>query len=176
VLKSDEEHNTRWMKRIKKNCPLALSHMGKKHNEGGDFETALKYLTKAAELGDPEAHFVLSVTYRKGRCVEKDAEKEVYHLEQAAIGGHHLARYNLGIEEWDNGRFERAKKHFIINANLGDDGSLKSLRKLYADGHASKEDYAGALRAYQTAVEATKSSQREGAEAYYEALRAVRQS
>jgi hypothetical protein len=43
------------------------------------------------------------------------------------------------------------------------------LRKLYADGHASKDDYADALRAYQAAVNATKSAEREVAEAYYKA-------
>jgi TPR repeat protein len=69
----------------------------------------------------------------------------------------------------DNGRYDRAKKHWIIAANLGDHDSLKCLKKLYADGHASKEDYASALRAYQAAVEETKSAEREEAEAYYKA-------
>jgi hypothetical protein len=55
-------------------------------------------------------------------------------------------------------------KDFIIAANLGDDGSLQALRQLYADGYATKEDYAGALRAYQTAVDATKSEEREKTE------------
>ncbi len=64
----------------------------------------------------------------------------------------------------NNGRFERAKKHFIIAANLGLHESLRKLRTLYADGHASKEDYADALRAYQAAVEAAKSPEREEAE------------
>ena len=36
--------------------------------------------------------------------------------------------------------------------------------KLYADGHASKEEYFDALRAYQAAVEATKSKEREKVE------------
>ena len=75
-----------------------------------------------------------------------------------------MARYNLGCEEWNNGRFERAKKHFIIAANLGYHNSLKQLRVLYANGYATKEDYASALRAYQAAVDATKSAERERAE------------
>ncbi len=74
--------------------------------------------------------------------------------------GHADARQYLGYTEAKNDRFERAKKHFIIGANLGDKYSLKLLRILYANGHASKEDYANALRAYQTAVEATKSEER----------------
>ena len=163
--KSDEESNTRAMKRIKKNnCPAAMSHMGDKHFNKGDYETALEYLTKAVELGDAEAHYCLSVMYLDGRGVEKDMKKAVHHWAEAAIGGHPGARHNLGVYERKNGRFERARKHFIIAANLGHDESLKELRELYANGHASKEDYANALRAYQAAMDATKSAEREKAD------------
>ena len=57
-------------------------------------------------------------------------------------------------------------KHFIIAANLGLEASLDTLRRLYAIGKVSKEDYAAALRAYQAAVDATKSQQREEAKAF----------
>jgi len=121
-------------------------------------------------LGDAGAHYNLSVFYHKGEGgVEKDAEKEVYHLEEAAIGGHPDARHYLGIEEGRNGNFERAVKHFIIAANLGHHDSLKWLKRLYAEGHARKEDYANALRACQAAVEAAKSAERDEADAYYDA-------
>ena len=162
---SEEEYDKRCMKRIKKNDPAAMNHMGYKHYHcEGNYETALEYLTKAAELGDACAHYNLSIMYDEGRGVEKDTEKEIYHLGEAAIGGHPWARHNLGAIEVDNGRFERAKKHFIIAANLGYHNSLKCLRQLYADGHASKEDYADALRAYQAAVDATKTPERKKAE------------
>ncbi len=163
---SEEERDKNRMKRIKENNdPVAMRSMGKKHyHREGDYETALKYLTMAAELGDADAHYNLSVMYRKGEGVEKDAEKEVYHAEEAAIAGHPEARHNLGIYEWYNGKYERARKHLIIAANLGFHNSLNALKELYADGLASKEDYADALRAYQAAVEATKSVQRDVAE------------
>jgi tetratricopeptide (TPR) repeat protein len=163
------------MKRVKKNCPAAMCHMGGRCEEKGDYEAALKYYTlaaetKAAELGDTNAHYNLSCFYLKGQwqCVEKDKKKAVYHWEEAAIGGHPEARYNLGIHEANNGRFERARKHLIIAANHGLEKSLRVLMKFHANGLASKEDYAGALRAYQAAVEATKSAEREAADAYFE--------
>ena len=78
--------------------------------------------------------------------------------------GHPTARYNLGVVEEINGRFVRVKLHHTIAANIGLHESLEELRQLYADGHASKEDYAAALRAYQTAVDETKSKEREKAE------------
>ena len=164
VAKSQEERDKRVMNRIKKNCPVAMRTLGRRRRDEGDYETALKYLTMAAELGDASAHYSLSLIYRKGECVEKDMKKEVYHLEEAAIGGHPEARTNLGCDEADNGRFERAKKHCIIAANLGDSRSLKVIKDLYADGHANKEEYADALRAYQAAVDEMKSAERKKAE------------
>jgi TPR repeat protein len=152
------------LERVKKNDPVAIRVMGKKHYRRGDHENAFKYWTRAAGLGDAEAHFNLSVMYYKGEGVDRDEKKQVYHLEEAAIGGHPAARHNIGVLEETNGRFGRARKHWIIATNLGFNDSLKLLRKLYADGHASKEDYADTLRAYQAAVDAMKSSERERAE------------
>ncbi len=159
-----EEGVENCMKRIKKNDPAAMFQMGSKHYREGDYDTALKYLTKAAELGDASAHYELAAMYYKGEGVVEDMEKAIYHLEEAAIGGHPNARHNLGCEEVDNGRYERARKHFIIAANLGWHDSLSNLKILYADGHATKEDYADALRAYQAVVNEAKSAEREKAE------------
>ncbi len=156
------------MKRVKKNDPVAMMKMGIERGCNGNHETALQYLTKAAELGDAEAQFRLADMYRTGRGVEKDMKKAVYHYEEAAIGGHFVARHNLGCLEWMKLRFDRAVKHLIIAANLGWHDSLKAIRELYAKGHASKEDYAAALRAYQTAVEEMKSAERDVAEAFYQ--------
>jgi TPR repeat protein len=161
---SEEEAVKLTLNRVKKNCPAAMRLMGKKCIHEGDDEAAFKYFKKAAELGDMEAHYNLSIMYYKGGGVEKDTEKDIYHKEEAAIGGHPHARYNLGIYEWENSRFDRARKHWIIAASLGHHDSLEELRELYADGHASKEDYADALRAYQATVEATKSPEREEVE------------
>ena len=164
--KSHAEMNKQCMERVKRNDPAAMTHVAKKRDQEGDYKTAIKYFTKAAELGNASAHYNLSVAYWKGQCVEKSEEKEMYHLEQAAIGGHHMARHNLGCNEWDNGNTENAVKHFIIAATLGYHDSLELIKELYADGHARKEDYAAALRAYQAAVGATESPEREEAEEF----------
>ena len=138
--KSKEERVKECMKRVKKNDPAAMSHMGRGCIDEGDYEIALKYFTKAAELGDATAHYNLALMYRKGQFVEKDNEKEIHYLEEAAIRGHPVARHDLGCEEAENGRFERAKKHFIIATNLGYHNSLSNVKRLYSEGHASKED------------------------------------
>ncbi|KAK1746749.1 Sel1-like repeat family protein [Skeletonema marinoi] len=40
---------------------------------------------------------LVSIMYYEGQGVEKDKKKDVYHLEQAAIGGHPNARHNLVV-------------------------------------------------------------------------------
>jgi len=75
------------MKRIEANDPTAVSQMGLDRYDEGDYNAAFEYCTKAAELGDAAAHYLLSCLYDEGKGVEKDVKKKDYHLEEAAIGG-----------------------------------------------------------------------------------------
>jgi hypothetical protein len=158
-----EEGFKKKMRRINANDPVAIRQVGTQYGSKGDYVTALKYLTKAAELGDAAAHHSLASMYHHGHGVEKDQKKKIYHWEEAAIGGHPLARSCLGSDEWENGTIERAVKHWIIAANLGCDNSIKFLKKCYASGAVTKEDFAAALRAHHTAVDAMRSPLREAA-------------
>ena len=92
----------------------------------------------------------------------------MHHLEEAAIGGHPIARHNLGSFEKNNGMIDRAVKHWIIAAKLGFDLSLDSVKELYKTGNVSKEDFTAALRGYQAAIEAANSPQRKEVEEYTE--------
>eukprot|EP00984_Skeletonema_dohrnii_P015736 scaffold6862_cov92-Skeletonema_dohrnii-CCMP3373.AAC.2 len=166
---TQEEADKNKMKRAKANDPVAMRHVGQKHCEEGDYERAIEYWTKAAELGGVEAHLDLACMYVEGKGVEKDEKRGLYHLVEAAIAGHPDARYNLAIKEGRNKRFDRAVKHFIISANLGHDGSIQALKECYKDGLVSKEDFAAALRVHQAAEDATKSPQRDAASEFYAA-------
>ncbi len=160
---TDEEIEKDQKKRVEANDPIALLQMGKRCYHSEEYDGAFEYFTKAAELGEMDAHYELSCLYQQGKGVEKDMEKLVHHLEEAAIGGHPLARYNLGIHEGNNGSIDRMLKHFIIAAKLGDDGALDDVKKGFMSGYASKEDYEAALRGHQAAVDETKSEQRAAA-------------
>ena len=70
IPETDEENEKNYMKRVKANDPAALSRMGKNRYDEGDYEGAVEYFTKAAELGDMEAHYNLSCLYREGEGVE----------------------------------------------------------------------------------------------------------
>jgi tetratricopeptide (TPR) repeat protein len=157
---TDEEIEKDQKKRIKANDPIALLQMGKKCCREEDYDGAFEYFTKAAELGDMDGHYELSCLYHQEKGVERNMEKLVHHLEEAAIGGHPLARYNLGVHE---GSIDRAVKHYIIAAKLGDDEALDAVKEGYKRGYASKEDFATALRGHQAAVDETKSEQRTAA-------------
>ena len=161
----EEEHRKRTMKRVKANDPAALNQMGGKSYVAGDYDKAVEYFTKAAELGDSMAHHSLGCMYSQGIGVEKDEEMAIRHWEKAAIGGNHQARYNLYIHETD---MKRAVKHLFIAAKLGDEGSIKKFLEYYPDGIISKTELDATLRAHQSAIDATKSAQRDAAEACHQ--------
>lgn len=161
----EEEYKKRIRERIEANDPAALFHRGKDFYEAGDYNKALEYFTKAAELGDAQAHYNLGGMYLGvGVGVEKDAKKTVYHLEKAAIGGHPYARHDLACCEEKIGNMERAVKHWIIAANLGCVKSMKELLSSYKNGYITKEEYGATLRSHQATINAAKSSQREAEE------------
>ena len=168
--KTKEEAHQNLMKRVEANDPEAMCQMGKKCNDEEDHNGAFEYWSKAAALEDVTAHYHLSLLYHDGNGVEMDKKKEIYHLEEAAIGGHPGARYNLGNHEGRNGRHERAARHFTIAANLGLDDALEEVKKGFTKGFVSKENFEAALRGHQATVDATKSEQREEGYAFYKSV------
>lgn len=173
--KTDAERDLLAMKRVEANDPVSIDEEGMRRMLAGDQSTAVDYWKKSAGLGHIQSHYNMSNVYANGLGgVEKDEKKELYHLEQAAIGGHSIARHNLGMSEAKNFRPDRARKHFIIGANLGCDLSLEELKNMYCFRMASKGDFAAALRAHHAAVDAMKSPQRDEAKAAKAAREAKR--
>ncbi len=158
-----EENVKRVMERVKANDPDALSQMGTKLYHQGDHDAAVEYSTKAAALGDADAHYHLSIMYANGEGVETDEEKKVYHLEQAAILSHPKARHYLACVEKDNGNIERSVKHLIIAANLGCEDSMKTLWGCYSAGAITKQKLEATLRTHKAALDEMKSPEREAA-------------
>jgi len=103
--------------------------------------------------------------------VEVDKQKAKRYHELAAMRGDETARHSLGLVEEETGDMERALKHHVIAVRSGYSDSLRSIKKLYADGHASKEDYTKALQSYQAYLGEIKSAQRDEAAAAQEDYR-----
>ncbi len=164
--KTDEELETQNMERVEANDPVALCHKGTKLCMEGDYTSAFEYYTKAAEMGDFEAHFKLATMYYNGQGVEKNVGKQIHHLEEAAIRGNPNARHHLGWHEMSNDNAVRAVKHWIIAATQGYDDSMNSMMDMSNMGFVSEEVLAATLRAHEAAVDASKSPHREAAEEY----------
>jgi len=100
-----------------------------------------------------------------------DEEKAEHYYEIAAIRGDSQARHNVGCMERDEGNVDRALKHWMIAVSSGHSNSLTRIKELYTNGDATKDDYAKALRAYQSYLSEVKSSQRDKAAAASEMYR-----
>lgn len=79
------------------------------------------------------------------------------------MSGHVSARFNLGNMEGRAGNHNLALQHWMIAANLGHQVALDSVKEIFMGGFATKADYAGALRGYQSAVEEMRSANRDEA-------------
>ncbi|EJK51595.1 hypothetical protein THAOC_29218, partial [Thalassiosira oceanica] len=118
---------------------------------------------RATELDSKEAHLNLGCLYRVGADVEQDRAKAIRHFEAAAVEGDTLARYMMGNIEANAGNYDLALQHWMISAKMGHQASLNNIKLMFVKGHATKVDYAEALRGHQSAVEEMRSPDREEA-------------
>jgi len=166
---SDEEVNEREGRLVEKGNAEAIHNLGIDYREGidrpRDYGKSLELSYRAAELGCSEAFCSIGWAYEMGQSVEVDLKKAIRYYELAAIKGSVVARGNLGAHEDNAGNFNRALKHCLIAVRGGDNDSLKIIKDLYLDGHATKEDYTKALRARQAYLGEIKSRQRDEAAA-----------
>ena len=169
---SDEEFVEGYMKRMELNDPLAIHNVGSYYDQGKNgftqnYEKALELWHQAGKLGYSEAYYNIGNAHRNGNGVERDNKRAKHYYELSAMQGDVLARHNLGVQEYkEAGNKDRALKHFMIAAGGGNKDSLENVRRIYKAGHATKDDYNNALRAYQEYVGEIKSKQRDEAAAY----------
>ena len=100
--------------------------------------------------------------------MKEDKKKATHYCALAAIGGDAVARHKLGADEERAGNKDRALKHWMIATRDGVSASLENIKRMYMDGHVTKDDYANALRSYQEYLDGIKSGHRDEAAAYDE--------
>ena len=167
---SIEEFNERLQKRVEVDDAVAIFNLGNYYRRGDngfpqDDDKAFELFVRAGELGCAKAYCLIGHAYYNGRGVEIDKKKANQYYKLAAIGGNINARHNLGLDEQRAGNMNRALKHYMIAAGGGLNNSLKVIQEFYTNGHATKEDYAKTLRAYQAYLAEIKSTQRDAAAA-----------
>jgi len=176
---SYEEMIKRFEKRADLNDPRGICNLGSFYTQGlyglpqNDVK-ALELYHRAGELGDADSLHNISAAYMNGsNGVEIDKKTSKHYYELAAIKGNAYSRHNLGSIEYRAGNIDRALKHFLIAVKGGTAKSLSNIKNIYSRGHATKDDYAKALRSYQAYLDEIKSNQRDEAAAaldhkYYE--------
>ena len=152
--------------RVKKKDPAAIYHLGAKYLEGGlgfqkDTRKAIELFTEAAELGSIEALSHLGDAYHFGYGIQQDEAKAAEYYRKGAMRGDAECRYNTGNHEGRKGNHGRAVRHFMISAKMGHKDSLEIIKTSFMAGHATKEQYAEAMKGYQDAVEEMKSHDRD---------------
>ena len=160
-------------KRVDAKDPVAINFLGDKYFHGRyglekNVPRGIELLTEAAELGCIDAFFSLGIKCFNGEGVPQDKAKSARYYELAAMQGHVEARHNLGNREFYRGNYERAVRHYLISAKMGDKQSLEVIKDLFVAGHATKEQYAEALKGNQIATEEMMSPERDEVESVKE--------
>jgi len=163
-------------KRVEVNDPIAIHNQGNYYRDGRngfpqDYTKALELWHRAAELGDATSYSSIGYAYQFGKGAEHDMKRAVRYYELAAIGGDEVARNNLGTGEARAGNLNRALKHYMIAVRSGYNSSLQTVKRLYSNEYATKEDYTTALQLYQVYLDEIKSCQRDKAAAFDERFR-----
>ena len=162
--------------RVDRKDPEGIRYLGDEYLRGGqglrkDALRAVELWTEAAELGSDRACCALGRAYHCGDGVEQDEARGVRYFEKAAMLGNVDARHILGRLECQNGNWDRAVRHFLIAAKMGDKDSLEDIKRLFAEGDATKSQHAEALEGYQDALEEMKSPAREEAKPFFDQFR-----
>jgi TPR repeat protein len=147
--KTDEDLVEELMKRVDVNDANAMYLLGNHYQQGlGSFRQdrtkAVELWKQAAGLGCSKAHFQLCVYFDE----EGDSKKEKFHLEAGAMAGHDLARSNLGIMEVASCNTERAVKHWVIAASVGNFYAMHNLQQVFEKGYVSRDLMDSTLTAY----------------------------
>ena len=162
----DEEIIERVMKRVELGDARAIHNLGCYYDEGRyglpqDHAKALELWHQSAELDYTKAYCNIGYAYDNGSGVERDEKKAIHYYELAAMGGDDNSRHNLGCYDAEAGNIERALKHYMIAVGSGHNDSVKMIQRMYKEGHATKDDYAKALKAYQAYLADVKSDDRD---------------
>ena len=168
---SEGEAIERIKKRAEANDANAMRNLGGFFFEGmmglpQDYDKGMELMLRAGELGCAEGYYNVGIACHNGEGVERDEKKAEYYSELAAMGGHVVARHNLGCMEGNAGNKDRALKHYMISAGAGYDNSLTQIRECFMDGQATKDDFENALRTHKAAKDEMKSDQRDAVAAY----------
>ena len=130
--------------------------IGNLYAQINNYESAVEWLRRGAELGDDGSMFNLGDCYGEGKGVEKDWHKAVewyqkaYEIKGECAG---VAALNIGSLFDNNGDYESAVEWYRRGAELGDDGAMFNLGVCYEEGKGVEENQSKAREWYRKAYE-----------------------
>jgi len=139
---------------------LSAEEMAKKGKEAYDaerYEAALRWFTKAANLGNGDAMMGMSWIYGNGRGVPADNAEAMRWRRMAADQGNTDAMTSIGYA-YQEGQgvaqdYVEAMRWFKRAADLGDASGMNDVGLLYQLGQGVAQDYAEAMRWYKRAAD-----------------------
>jgi TPR repeat protein len=115
-----------------------------------DFSRAATLFRRAAELGDMDAAYGLSVFYREGTGVPRDRAESLRWLQRAAQESHVAAMVEFGVALFNGDGVEKsesgAARLFGRAAQANSPIAQNRLARLYAAGRGVKADMVEAMK------------------------------
>ncbi|MDO6564271.1 hypothetical protein Q4488_12825 [Amphritea sp. 1_MG-2023] len=137
----------------------ANNQLCQQHYNAGQMNQAYDYCLPLAQVGDPQAAFILARLYSLGiEGKGADWEKVVEWLTISAAGDHAEAAYNLAIA-YETGKgvavnVRQALKYYRQSVTLGNPKAMRNLARLYEQGEGVELDINRAFLLYQQSAEA----------------------
>ena len=153
---SKEKALAQLCKRAELKDSVALHNMAMEYGFGGhlglpaDQAKCIELLRESAGLGFTVSQYQLGSFHCTGRLgLEHNEEEAAKYWEEAAEGGHIVARHNLGCKEHDeNGDFVAAMRHWRLSAAGGYRNSMHSLIACFEEGSLYHGDLAETVQAF----------------------------
>lgn len=141
--------------------PRFLYQYGRTLGKKRDYEKAVSYVQKAADMGYAQAEFALGDCYENGNGVDRNYGKALEYYEKSAAHGassgavRAAMMYERGIGVTQN--FERALDYYRLSADYGDYDVRLGL--MYEHGGGRPRNYQKAAQTYKKAVDRHDSKQ-----------------
>lgn len=121
-----------------------LFEKGKGFYDSEDYVEATKWFMKAADAGNADAQYHLSLMYYNGYGFPENREKAVYYEMLAADQGHARAMYNLGVDyETGSGvpqNYKKAMEWYVKSSEAGDADASGAIGFMYFNGYGVPVD------------------------------------
>lgn len=139
--------------KLTKKSPDELLKQGEQAEEANDYDKALEFYKKAADMGSAEAMYYIANIYYNENYDKYDVEKSAAWIKKSAEAGYAEAMGDLGLMyecgEGVEENLQLAKEWYIRGSKLGDSDSMNNLGSLYE----SEAEYSLAINWYQKAAD-----------------------